>query len=141
MRGVCPSIPAETSATNLVTVMMPRKNFVRFALRVLVFFAVPATSQATRVVYLPGVYQVAGTNPDGSKYSGTVTVTRSRATLRIVWKIGGRVWRGTGLRAGNILSVGYGGGVAAYRIVHSKRFEGEWAPHGSAKTGREVWTR
>ncbi|MCZ6862702.1 MAG: hypothetical protein O7I42_20940 [Alphaproteobacteria bacterium] len=120
---------------------MPRKTFVLFSLISLVIFAMPVTTQATRVVYLPGVYQVAGTDPDGTKYTGTVTVTRTRATLRVVWKIGSRVWRGTGLRVGNILSVGYNGGVAAYRIVHSKRFEGEWAPHGSAKTGREIWTR
>jgi len=121
--------------------MMSSKPIVRFALVLLVLSAVPATAQATRVVYLPGIYQVAGTNPDGTKYTGTVTVTRTRATYRIVWKIGRRVWRGTALRTGKVLSVGYNGGVAVYRIVDSKRFEGEWAPHGGAKTGREIWTR
>ncbi len=47
-----------------------------------------------------GVYSVSGKNPGGgTPYSGTVTVTRTGATYRVVWDIGGTVFTGSGLGA------------------------------------------
>lgn len=108
-----------------------------------------------------GSYSVAGKNPGGgSPYSGTVTVTRTGATYRVVWDIGGTVFTGSGLGAapvkGNtvmgpaddadyVLAVGYisgpeNFGLAYYVQQDDGTWKGIWTYGGADTIGTETWT-
>ena len=106
-----------------------------------------------------GRYSVSGTNPDnGRKYTGTVKVTRSGETYRVVWKIGKDVFNGVAIPgrvedgryvAGaatvddTVLSVGYGSGnsfgLAVYVLKEDGAWEGVWTYAGSGKVATEIW--
>jgi hypothetical protein len=109
-----------------------------------------------------GTYNVVGRNADnGSTYNGTVEVSRTGATYKIVWDIGGKKSIGTGLgshfeNAGTIvtgpasdkdtgLSVGYlnkdSFGIATYYLQADGSWSGVWAYGGSQHTTSETWTR
>lgn len=109
-----------------------------------------------------GTYNVVGRNADnGSTYKGTVEVSRTGATYKIVWDIGGKKSIGTGLgshfeNAGTIvtgpasgkdtgLSVGYlnkdSFGIATYYLQADGSWSGVWAYGGSQHTTSETWTR
>lgn len=87
-----------------------------------------------------GVYAVKGTNPDGSAYSGTITVTKTGQTWRVVWKSGDQTVNGTALVMNNLLAVGYDGGVGIYR-PQGNGWVGEWAERGQTNFGKETWER
>jgi hypothetical protein len=109
-----------------------------------------------------GSYNVVGRNADnGSTYKGTVEVSRTGATYKVVWDIGGKKSIGTGLgshfeNAGTIvtgpasdkdtgLSVGYlnkdSFGVATYYLQADGSWSGVWSYGGSQHTTSETWTR
>ena len=109
-----------------------------------------------------GTYNVVGRNADdGSTYKGTVEVTRSGATYKVVWVIGGQKSVGTGLgshfeNAGNTyatgpasdkdtgLSVGYTNkdsyGIAIYYKQSDGSWKGVWTYGGSQRITSETWT-
>lgn len=106
-----------------------------------------------------GRYSVSGTNPDsGSTYKGTVVVTRTGETYRVVWKIGGTTYYGTGLGAhyegdhyvvgpatpdDTVLSVGYVSsgtyGQAFYVLNDDGTWRGVWTYDGSNEVATEDW--
>ncbi|PLX37334.1 MAG: hypothetical protein C0606_11805 [Hyphomicrobiales bacterium] len=108
-----------------------------------------------------GRYTVVGDNPDsGGKYRGTVQVSRTGKTYKVVWKIAGTTYVGTGLGAvirdgkfnigaaepsDSILSVGYVSGrtfgMAFYIEQPDGSWEGVWTYGGSRKVAREQWFR
>jgi hypothetical protein len=109
-----------------------------------------------------GTYNVAGHNADnGSTYSGTVEVSRTGATYKIVWTIDGKQSIGTGLGShfanGNTiitgpataddtgLSVGYTNndsyGIATYYLQSDGTWSGVWTYGGSEHITSETWTR
>jgi hypothetical protein len=63
---------------------------------VLLALAAPAAAETLK---LASTYDEVGTNPDGSKYTGTATVQIiSDTTFSIQWKIGSMVYSGFGMR-------------------------------------------
>ena len=109
-----------------------------------------------------GSYSVAGKNPgNGSAYSGTVTVTRTGETYRVVWDIGGTTFTGSGLGAAPVkgstvmgpaddadyvLAVGYisgpkNFGLAYYVEQDDGTWKGIWTYGGGEQIGTENWTR
>ena len=58
-----------------------------------------------------GSYSVEGTNPGGkSTYKGTVTVTKTGETFRVIWVVGGTRYIGTGIGDKDFLAVSYKSG-------------------------------
>ena len=109
-----------------------------------------------------GTYNVVGRNIDnGSTYKGTVEVTRTGSTYKVVWNIGGKQSIGTGLgshfeNANTLgtgpasdkdtgLSVGYinknSFGIATYYLQPDRTWLGVWTSGGSQKVTTETWTR
>lgn len=106
-----------------------------------------------------GTYQVTGTNPDsGGTYTGTVTVTRTGETYRVVWDIAGTRFTGTGLGAvirnnkftigpadenDIAISVGYVSGktfgMAMYFLQDDGSWNGVWTYGGSRDVASETW--
>ena len=110
---------------------------------------------------LSGTYNVVGRNADnGSTYKGTVEVSRTGATYKVVWVIGGKQSVGTGLGShfenGNTivtgpasdedaaLSVGYlnknSFGIATYYLQPDGSWSGVWTYGGSQHITSETWT-
>ena len=107
-----------------------------------------------------GSYNVAGHATDGSSYKGTVEVTRTGPTYKVVWNIDGKKSIGTGLGShfdgpGSFttgpasekdiaLSVGYVNkdsfGICSYARRADGSRAGIWTYGDSQKIVREIWT-
>lgn len=55
------------------------------------------TSFADDTPSLAGKYRCVGTNPGGTKYEGTVTITKKGETYLLTWSIGGGTHQGVGV--------------------------------------------
>jgi hypothetical protein len=121
----------------------------RSALFSLAFFAallLPAagTAVAADSMTLASHYDVAGTNPNGSAYSGTATVkVISDTTFTIKWDIAGSVYEGFGMRLNDTLSATYTidgePGLVMYK-VDGNGIKGLWAIRGHNGSGTEQLT-
>ncbi|TGJ99729.1 fibronectin-binding protein [Leptospira semungkisensis] len=75
-----------------------------------------------------GTYKVTGTNPDGSRYKGSVAVTlNDDGTYNFEWSVG-NTFSGTGSLNGNTLTVDWGD---TYPVIYTvknggTRLEGTW---------------
>jgi len=83
---------------------------------------------------LGGEYRVLGTNPDGTLYSGTLTVNRDGSEYIVSWSVG-ESYRGTGTLSGNVLTVEWDD---EYPVVYQLRengalLVGAWADGGAAE--------
>lgn len=108
-----------------------------------------------------GTYNVVGHNADsGNTYKGTVSISRTGGTYKVVWVIGGKKSVGTGLGShfenGDTIvtgpatgkdtgiSVGYVNndsyGIATYYLQHDGSWAGVWTYGGSDHTTSEIWT-
>lgn len=108
-----------------------------------------------------GRYNVVGVNPDnGAEYRGSVRVTRTGETYKVVWTIGGVRYVGTGLGAlvrdgrytvgpahpeDTSISIGYISGrtfgQAFYFEQDDGTWRGVWTYAGSNKITSETWFR
>lgn len=108
-----------------------------------------------------GTYSVSGNNPGQSgAYKGTVTVTRTGETYKVIWSIAGTRFTGSGLGAAPVkgvsvmgpadagddtLAVGYisgrSFGLAFYVEQPDGTWDGVWTYGGSDKIGTETWTK
>lgn len=108
-----------------------------------------------------GRYNVVGINPDsGTEYRGTVEVTRTGETYKVIWNIGGTRYIGTGLGAlvrngrytvgpahpeDTSISIGYVSGrtfgQAFYFEQPDGSWRGVWTYGGSNKITSESWFR
>ena len=84
-------------------------------------------------------YKASGSNPDGSKYTGTTSVTViSDTTYTIVWKIGGATYEGFGMRLNDSLAATYmidgEPGLVIYK-VDGDGLIGPWAIRGRDGVG------
>ncbi len=91
---------------------------------------------------LGGTYKVQGTNPNGSAYGGTATITVTTAnTCRIVWKTGGTTSEGICMRNENAFSAGYvlqgDVGLVIYEINDDGSMEGLWTVADQPGVGTE----
>jgi hypothetical protein len=90
-----------------------------------------------------GTYSVSGSNPDGgASYEGTVTITKTGDTFKIVWKIGDTSTTGTAVGNDEILSIGYASGakpgVGLY-VKQDGKWKGVWSYLGQTSVGQESW--
>ncbi len=91
-----------------------------------------------------GSYDVQGNNPDGSKYAGTVTVTQTGQTYRVVWKIGSTRYTGTAIGDKDFLAVSYQSGNQSGLALYGADgddWKGIWTYSGGTSIGAEVWSR
>lgn len=106
-----------------------------------------------------GRYNVVGVNPDnGAEYRGTVRVTRTGETYKVVWNIAGTKYVGTGLGAlvqngrytvgaahpdDTSISIGYVSGnsfgQAFYFLQDDGSWRGVWTYGGSNRIATENW--
>ncbi len=101
----------------------------------------PAGAETLRMA---SKYDVAGTNPDGSKYKGTASVeVISDATFTIVWSVGGSTIKGFGMRMNDALAATYAingePGLVIYK-VQGDGLDGLWAIRGHNGNGTEHLT-
>ena len=104
--------------------------------------ALAGTSAAAQMV--GGQYRVAGTNADGSSYSGTATITPSSdSTCRINWQTGSTS-TGICMVAGRAFAASYrmGGkvGLVVYELQPDGSMKGVWTIADQPGAGTEVLT-
>jgi hypothetical protein len=91
-----------------------------------------------------GKYDVAGTNPSGSTYSGTVRVQKTGDTYKVTWNIGGTQYNGTAIGNDEFLAVSYVSGSNTGLALFGEQgdeWKGIWTYAGGTKVGTEVWTK
>jgi hypothetical protein len=95
---------------------------------------------------LSGSYDVTGINPDGSEYSGSLSIAPNRdgETLGLTWVFGNNTpVEGVGIRQGNMLLAGYGPqgcGVNVFNVTLDD-MSGPFAQLGIDGTGTETARR
>jgi hypothetical protein len=99
----------------------------------------PANAQIRVAQEIGGSYRVDGTNPDGSQYTGVVTIQREGNGYRFNWLIqDGSTFTGMGLSSGNRITVYWGqSDPVIYQIGNDAVLRGTWGPGGN---GRETLT-
>jgi hypothetical protein len=112
-----------------------------------VIAARPAPSDApntlmrqSAVPTLAGLYRVTGTNPNGSRYSGMLTLTPRQGGYDFRWWIGRDVFAGSGQFAGRMLVVDWGQKHPVIYTLGGDRLNGEWAD-GSATENLALFAR
>jgi hypothetical protein len=110
----------------------------------LIFLAV-ATAAGAETPQLHSTYDVVGTNPNGSKYAGTVDVkVISDATFAIRWTIGGSTINGFGMRMNDAVTATYTisgqPGLVIYEVAKDGTLSGLWAIRGQDGNGTERLT-
>jgi hypothetical protein len=108
-------------------------------------FLVFATVAHGDVLTLHSTYEAAGTNPDGSKYSGTVAIkVISDKTFTIHWRIGDATYDGFGMRDGDALAATYTldgkPGLVIYKVGEGGVLAGFWVVRGENEGGTERLT-
>lgn len=99
--------------------------------------ALPAAAQRS------GTYDITGTNPDGSAYTGTLLLTQvGVSTFRVVWTIGGDTIEGvamvSGLTLATAFALGQQSGMGIYEIKPGGELDGTWTTVGAFAAGRET---
>lgn len=87
---------------------------------------------------IAGRYSVAGRNPDGSIYKGSVQITDDLGDVLFVWKVGGNTFRGVGKFAGNKLVVDWG---SQYPAIYTIDIDGSLSGAWENGTADETLTR
>ncbi|MBU8539794.1 hypothetical protein [Falsiroseomonas tokyonensis] len=98
--------------------------------------ATPASAQRA------GLYDVTGTNLDGSSYTGVAQIrTVGLASFAILWRIGNQSVEGVGFASGRTVAVAYGlsqrPGIGIYTLNPDGSMEGEWTIVGAPANARE----
>jgi hypothetical protein len=101
--------------------------------------SVPAWAET---LMLASTYDEVGTNPDGSKYTGTVNVeVISDTTFKIRWKIGSTTYSGFGMRMNDTLAatytVGSEPGLIIYKVGDDGVLSGIWSIRGQNGSGTD----
>ena len=110
----------------------------------LIFLAIAVPAYSASLTLAP-TYDATGTNPDGSKYTGTAEVTIiSDTTFSIKWTVGDAVYKGFGMRMNDALSATYTidgePGLVIYKVGANGAFDGLWAIRGKNGNGTERLT-
>ena len=104
------------------------------ATETLVRIATPASESRTLG---PGNYKAEGRNPNGTRYSGTVTLTKRGDVYQLVWAIGSTSYAGNGTLKDNLLIVDWGSSTPViYALTEDGSLVGLWA----AGRGEETLT-
>jgi tetratricopeptide (TPR) repeat protein len=76
---------------------------------------------------IEGTYDVAGTNPNGISYNGTLTISRNDGTYVLDWRISSSTFRGTGNFQGETLVIDWGQSYpVTYKVAEDGRLIGIW---------------
>jgi hypothetical protein len=116
-----------------------RSLFVAVAVAVLGCFASAAFAADPT-----GTYNVQGKNPSGTSYEGTVTVTNTGDTYKVVWQVGGSTYTGTAIGNKDFLGVSYQSGDNTGLALYGEdggNWNGVWTYAGGTSIGTEVWKR
>jgi hypothetical protein len=113
------------------------------AISTFVFFAFATVAGAESLTLAPK-YDAVGTNPNGSKYTGTVTIKiLSDTTFAIQWSIDGTTYKGFGMRRNDALAATYmidgEPGLVVYK-VDGNGLDGLWTVRGENGNGTEHLT-
>jgi hypothetical protein len=85
----------------------------------------------------PGNYRAEGRNPDGTRYSGTVTITKHEEVYQLRWAIGTTSYKGSGTLQDNLLIVSWGSSTPViYALTEHGSLSGLW----DAGSGEETLT-
>jgi hypothetical protein len=105
-----------------------------------------ATSNTT-LPDIAGKYNVAGSNPGGGNYKGTLEVIRQGDVYQFRWNAGTQ-YDGVGVVNGNVVAAsfangpnGKGCGVIDYEIAADGTLDGKWGYWGMNEAGTEKATR
>ena len=103
-------------------------------------FALPAAAQS-----IGGTYSVAGTNFDGSPYTGEAEIKQlSETTCAIRWNTGGSVSKGVCMRNNDAFAafyaLGKSFGLVVYKVMPDGSLHGLWTITGQNGSGTEVLT-
>jgi len=107
-------------------------------------FSTVACAASAESLTLATKYTAAGTNSDGSSYSGTVNIkVLSDTTFAIRWEIAGTTYKGFGMRRNDALAATYEidgePGLVIYQ-VDGNGLNGLWAIRGKDGVGTEHLT-
>jgi hypothetical protein len=82
-----------------------------------------------------GRYRVAGRNPGGGEYAGTLVMSKNADSYQLDWRVGSSSFRGSGRLQGNILTVDWGQTTpVVYALGSDGTLKGLW----SAGQGEET---
>ena len=110
----------------------------------------PSNTAATSIdpVALNGKYDATGTNPDGSKYSASLTITQRGDVYQFSWESGGNLYDGVGVANSDTVAVGFtdgqdgkGCGVVLYDINADGSLSGKSGYWGVDSQEREAAKR
>lgn len=91
---------------------------------------------------LVGTHEMTGVNPDGDSYEGTAEVSVNGSVYSITWYVEDEVLPATGVRQGNVISVGWGDdscNIASYIVEEDgNKLNGIWTNVGEALLGTET---
>jgi hypothetical protein len=91
-----------------------------------------------------GAYTVAGTNPDGSSYSGTAEITPGGSTCRIVWQTGPSTSQGVCMVSNKAVAafykLGTDFGLVVYELQPDGKLTGYWSIVDKDGVGGEILT-
>jgi hypothetical protein len=109
------------------------------ALLLLLALAAPAAAQRA------GLYDIRGTNPDGSAYAGVLQLRQvGIVSWAALWQVGNERIEGVGMSTGNTLALTYRAantqGFAIYEILPNGTLTGQWTLVGSSGIGTETLT-
>lgn len=89
---------------------------------------------------IAGSYAIEGINADGSDYSGSMDIVDAGEAFEITRQVGGFLSKGSALRVGDLLAVGFGDetcAVVAYSMGADGTLTGRWGATGVQNLGRE----
>ena len=118
--------------------MMARFFPVKFILTTALAFAVLTMSTLASLADITGAYYAYGRNADGSAYDGTVVIGQNAdGSFTVNWTVG-TTYSGTGVLAGQVLTVEWGArDPAIYVVMPDGDLHGTWADG----TGLELLSR
>lgn len=98
-----------------------------------------AAASPVEAVDLSGSYTLRGENPDGSRYTGELSIRPQGQAWLVEWRAPSPA-RGIGISDGNTLVVGFGEncGVVAWDIGADGSLDGQWSTNG--RLGQEAAT-
>jgi TolB-like protein len=84
---------------------------------------------------IEGQYSAIGQNPNGTTYSGIVTITKKNEAYMFMWKISNSTYSGSGYLEGDILTVQWGAPYPViYRVQADGRLVGTWNNGNATET-------
>ena len=113
--------------------------------RILAWLVLLAAAASPALAQRAGVYEVAGTNPDGTSYAGIIGLRQvGLASWQVLWDLGETRFEGYGMSSGTTFAVGFAlgqrPGIAIYSVGADGSMTGQWTLVGTSAIGTETLT-